>query len=60
MRESINIQQQYRRAKTPVNKRRKQYVLFIDFMKAFDKVDRDLLFAKMWQKGYNEQIISSI
>ena len=41
------IQQNYRSQKTKVIERTKTYVLFIDFAKAFDKVNRVVLSNKL-------------
>ena len=40
------LQQRYRdaRPRVPVASRRTQYLLFIDFRKAFDRVNRDILY----------------
>lgn len=40
--------------------RRMQYLLFKDFTKSFDKVDRGLLYQKMIRKGYSHQLIKAI
>lgn len=58
--DSKRLQQEYRRSNVRVPDRRKQYLLFIDFAKAFDKVNRDILFEKMRLKGYNPQLIEAI
>lgn len=54
MRSSLKLHKEYRRLKTPVARRKKQYVLFVDFAKAFDRVDRDILLQKMLERGYND------
>ena len=35
-------------------------MLFIDYTKAFDKVDRALLINKMLSRGYNPQLVQAI
>ena len=35
-------------------------MLFIDYTKAFDKVDRVLLINKMLSRGYNPQLVQAI
>ena len=40
-----------------LKKRRKLYVVFIDFKKAFDRVDHDLLWRKLRRMGVSDKII---
>lgn len=52
-------QQEYRQLKIPVAERTKTFILFIDFRKAFDKVDRGILVRKMLDMGINPTLVKA-
>jgi hypothetical protein len=60
MEEGKTRERAYRRAKTLVSKRIKQYILFIDFRKAFDKVNREKLLKKMLLMGFSKALVIAI
>ena len=42
------------------NKKQKAFIIFIDQEKAFDKIDRNLLYKAMEEIGYSKQFIQFI
>jgi hypothetical protein len=60
MEEGKTRERAYRRAKTLVARRIKQYILFIDFKKAFDKVNREKLLKKMLKMGFSKALVIAI
>ena len=49
-----------RAMKTPNYMRPKQYLLFIDFQKAFDSVNRRMLLENLANKGVSLKLIKSL
>lgn len=49
-----------RQTKTPVNKRRKHYILLLDLAKAFDTIDRKLLIQKLISRGFSPYIVNLV
>lgn len=53
MNQAKEVQQRYRTAKVAVAQRQKSFVLFVDFRKAFDRMNRRILIDKMLRMGIN-------
>jgi hypothetical protein len=60
MQEVKNSQLEERRMRIPAVRRKLHAVIFIDFQKAFDRVDRSLLIRKLQAKNVNAFTVQAI
>lgn len=60
MNQAKDLEQAYRRAKTPNGERVKTYLFFVDLKKAFDKVPRNQLVAKLRHQGIRTSLTETI
>ena len=52
-------EQQYRADRVKVAERERSFLLFIDFRKAFDVVNRQMLLEKMSKQGLSQQMVEA-
>jgi signal recognition particle GTPase len=53
-------EEKYRKGKVKAEYRQKTLMTFIDFKKAFDRIDREILCRKMLKFGYSKTMIGAI